>query len=86
MFTMSASRDFGVTFSDTVASLQGSPAMKLHCLANEGWKDKTINFDCPPELKDTDFSVAAPQAARAFDDLRKLGETDLKLNHPEVLK
>ncbi len=76
----------GVGFSDTIASLQGSPAMKLHCLANEGWKDKTINFDCPPSVKDTDFSAAAPQAAHAFDDLRKLGETDLKINYPDVLR
>ena len=46
----------------------------------------TINFDCPPPLKDTDLNAGAPQAACAFDGLQKLGETDLKINHPEVLK
>ena len=76
----------GDYFSDSVVSLQSGPNGKFHCLADEGYKDKTIHFDCPPSLKDTDFQEAAPQASRAFDDLRKLGETDLKLNHPEVPK
>ncbi len=73
-------------YVDPNSAIQKDSNAQFLCLGNEGTKDKTINFDCPPELKDTDFSVAAPQAARAFDDLRKLGETDLKLNHPEALK
>ena len=70
----------GDYFSDSVVSLQSGANAKFHCLADEGYKAKTIHFDCPPSLKDTDFKEAAPQASRAFDNLRKLGETDLKLN------
>ena len=76
----------GDYFTDSLCSLQSGPNAKIHCLANEGYKARTINFDCPPSLKDTDVTKAAPQAAGAFDDLRKLGEIDLKFNHPEVVQ
>ena len=76
----------GDYFYEAVVSLKGGANAKFHCLANEGSDCKTIGFDCPPTVKDTDFEAAAPQAARAFDDLRRLGEVDLRLNHPGVLE
>jgi len=55
--------------------------VKLHCVGNEGSDGKTVGYDCPPSIMDTDLKAAIPQISRSFDDLRKLGELDLKLNH-----
>jgi hypothetical protein len=38
------------------------------------------------EVEDTKGANPMPQLTRAFDDLRRLGELDLRLNHPGMLK
>ena len=37
-------------------------------------------------LADSDLTAASPQIINTLDDLRRLGEIDLKLNHPSVVK
>ncbi len=73
----------GNYFSDGPITVQKSVNAQFLCLANESYKSKTINFECPPALQDSDITAAAPQAAHAFDDLRRLGEIDLQINYPE---
>ena len=67
---------------------QLSPAARLSAAGNEFYGSAP---DGDPVTERTFFeesptNAALTQLSRALDDLRRLGETDVKLNHPEALK
>lgn len=64
------------------------PETKLTYIGNQGiykyigeGKNKPLK-----EVENTKGANPMPQLVRAFDDLRVLGELDLRLNHPHILK
>ncbi len=57
---------------------------RLHMIGNKGRAGEKM--DLATALSDTDLNAALPQISRSLDDLRRLGEIDLRLNHAEVLK
>ena len=77
---------WGNCFYKTHLEAAKSPAMRLHLLGNEGvdveGKDKVLthesrgNDNLPPER--------LGRLIPALDDLRRLGELDLRINHPAV--
>ena len=56
------------------------PGATIHKIGNKGTgMDKP---DVATSLSDTDLNAAIPQISNSLDDLRRLGEIDLQLNHP----
>jgi len=65
---------------------QLSPAARLLAAGNEFYGTAP---EVEPDTERTFFKEAPAEAAlrqlsRALDDLRRLGETDLRLNHPDL--
>ncbi len=71
-------------FYKTYLDLQGDKSLKLRMIANEGIDHVTAEGDVTYlDSTDKDAQAAAKQLANALDDLRELGEWDLRLNHAE---
>ena len=62
------------------------PTGKMLFLGNSGVNDRgdkeRVNFY--KGWADTPIEEAIPHIVNSFDDLRRLGALDLKLNHPEI--
>ncbi|KPK44755.1 MAG: hypothetical protein AMK72_11670 [Planctomycetes bacterium SM23_25] len=72
-------------FYRTKLAVSGEGALKVRLVGNEGVAtvspvDGSVNY---LEAKDVGPQEALKQLSRALDDLRKLGEVDLRLNHPD---
>jgi hypothetical protein len=66
---------------------QLSPAARLSAVGNEVYGTAPEGDSVPERVffKETPTDAALAQLSHALDDLRRLGETDLRLNHPEHL-
>jgi hypothetical protein len=66
---------------------QLSPAARLSAVGNEFYGTAPEGDSVPERVffKETPTDAALAQLSHALDDLRRLGETDLRLNHPEHL-
>ncbi len=81
----------GNFFFESKPDIKLGPKTKLTYLGNQGItkfaeEGKTVGFPKDvwmKEVEDTPGANAMPQLIRSFDDLRRLGELDLRLNHPE---
>jgi hypothetical protein len=66
--------------------VQLGPAGKILFVGNEGCNDRGdkefVNFS--KAWADSPLDEAIPHIVNSFDDLRRLGALDLKLNHPEI--
>jgi len=71
----------GCSFYDTRPDLEAGPAAHLFTVGSHTVGMKTVQYD-PSDVLGADTLA---QASLALDDLRRLGEADLRLNHPEIL-
>jgi hypothetical protein len=84
----------GNFFLESKPDIKLGPKTKLTYVGNQGVtkfveEGKTVGFPKDVWMKaveDTPGANAMPQLIRAFDDLRRLGELDLRLNHLEPVK
>ncbi|MDQ3814518.1 MAG: hypothetical protein M3347_11275, partial [Armatimonadota bacterium] len=65
------------SFYDTQPDVQAGPAAHLFFLANEPFGMKTVRYAAEDVTTDQTLS----HLSRALDDLRRLGELDVQLNH-----
>lgn len=72
-------------FYKTRLQLLGDKSLKLRLIGNEGIDHVTAEGDVTYlDATDKDVAAAAEQLKVAFDELRELGQWDLKLNHSET--
>ena len=75
-------------FYKTTLDVQKSPAARVFLLANQGVAlspDDQLTF--ADEIVDDDLPASdLERIAVALDDLRRLGELDLKINHKSVIR
>ena len=71
-------RDRGCSFYDARLSVQKDDAAHIQLVGCSGVGDKAA------KIEDTLSPDALAPFSSALDDLRRLGEMDLKLNHPEA--
>lgn len=71
----------GVCFYDTMPDIHITPAARVLSIGNYTVGMKTVHYDGADTVKPLDFS----QLTNGMDDLRKLGDLDLKLNHPGIV-
>jgi hypothetical protein len=70
------------TFYDTKPDIRKTDAAKFYFIGNMPFGMQTVQYTAEDVLPEADMSSLIPM----LDDLRRLGETDLKLNHPKVEK
>jgi len=70
------------TFYDTKPDIRKTDAAQFYFIGNMPFGMQTVQYGAEDALPEAGLSSLIPM----FDDLRRLGETDLKLNHPKVGK
>jgi hypothetical protein len=68
----------GCAWYDSKPEVQLGPAARLFTIGNEAFGMQTVQY----AAEDAMTEQTLPSLSRALDDLRRLGEWDLRLNHP----
>jgi hypothetical protein len=71
----------GCAWYDSKPEIELGPSARLYTIGNEALGMQSVRYDAPDALPGRTLKALVP----ALDDLSRLGETDLRLNHPELL-